>query len=437
MSTAVATPGFTQPAFEAFLRSRIEPSWLTEQRQRYWQIFNEKDWPARNHEEWIRTDIRLFKLGQYQLPTEGVATGEQAVTPLLTENVSLAGSTGTLDSRRQPSRLAQKWIDKGVVFGSLDELVTTHSKLVERHLFSALDASYDKFAALHAACWTGGSLLYVPRNVTVDEPLHVINGMTPGGVDLGHTLVVLDEGAEATILFETASPGHTDGGFHCGGTEVIVGPRARLRLVTLQNWGHGVWNFAHQKALVGRDASLQWTLAAMGSRLSKVNQHVELIGKGAECQVNGVLFAEEKQHISYHTLQHHVSESCRSDFLYKAALQDKARTVWRGMIKVDHDAQKTNGYQRNDNLLLSTNARADSIPGLEIEADDVRCTHGSTSGKVDEELIFYAQTRGFTRKEATRIIVSGFFQQIFDRITIESVRDALGQAISRRVREYV
>jgi Fe-S cluster assembly protein SufD len=204
----------------------------------------------------------------------------------------------------------------------------------------------------------------------------------------------------------------------------------------LQNWAHGVWHFAHQKAIVGRDASIQWTIAAIGSRLSKVNQHVELVGRGAESQVNGVLFTEGKQHISYHTLQHHAAPECRSDFLYKSALQDQSRTVWRGMIKVDPLAVKTDGYQRNDNLLLSANARADSIPGLEIQCDDVRCTHGSTSGKVDEELIFYAQSRGLTRKEATRLIVSGFFQQIFDRITIESVREALGQAILRRVREY-
>ena len=135
-------------------------------------------------------------------------------------------------------------------------------------------------------------------------------------------------------------------------------------------------------------------------------------------------------------MQHHVAPNCHSDFLYKSALQDKSRTVWRGMIKVDPDAQKTDGYQRNDNLLLSDNCRADSIPGLEIEADDVRCTHGSTSGKVDEELIFYAQCRGYTRNEAIRLIVTGFFQQIFDRITIDSVRDALGLAIARRVREY-
>ena len=136
-------------------------------------------------------------------------------------------------------------------------------------------------------------------------------------------------------MCETASTRQRGGGLHCGATEVILAPNARLRLVSLQNWGHGVWHFAHQKAIVGRDASLQWTIAAIGSRLSKVNQHVELVGRGAECQVNGVLFTEGKQHISYHTLQHHAAPDCRSDFLYKSALQDKSRTVWRGMIKVD------------------------------------------------------------------------------------------------------
>jgi Fe-S cluster assembly protein SufD len=264
----------------------------------------------------------------------------------------------------------------------------------------------------------------------------MLSAMSDGRVDFGHVLVVLEDGAEATVLAETAGFGETDGGLHCGATEIMVGRGANLRFVNLQDWGKGVWHFAHQRAVVGRDASLQWTVAALGSRLAKVNQHVGLMGEGASCQVNGVLFTEGKQHLTYHTLQHHEAPHCHSDFLYKAALQDRSRTVWRGMIKVDPGAQKTDGYQRNDNLLLSDHARADSIPGLEIEADDVRCTHGSTSGKVDDELVFYAMSRGFTRREAVRMIVSGFFQQIFDRITIESVRDALGHAIAARVREY-
>jgi Fe-S cluster assembly protein SufD len=225
-------------------------------------------------------------------------------------------------------------------------------------------------------------------------------------------------------------------GLHNGLTEIILGAGSRLRYVNLQNWGTGVWHFAHQKARLEREASLQWTLAAFGGRTAKVNQQVELVGRRAECQVNGVMFTEGRQHFSYHTLQHHQAPETRSDFLYKSALQDSSRTVWRGLIKVDPIAQKTDGYQRNDNLLLSRMARADSIPGLEIEADDVRCTHGSTSGSVEEEMIFYVCSRGLSRREAVRLIVSGFFQQVFDRITSPSVRDALGNAIADRVREY-
>jgi Fe-S cluster assembly protein SufD len=442
MAATLTKLGFDQQSFEAFLQARNEPAWLTEQRCEAWDTFLSKDWPQRSDEEWIRTDIRLFKLNQFALPiaetqARSASEGTGSNHALLREGVDLAGHTTSIDSQPATSQVKAIWAEKGVLFGSLDELVQTHGEVVRKHIFTrAVDPNYDKFAALHAACWSGGHFLYVPRGVAVDEPFHCLSAISAGGIDLGHTLIVLEEGADATIMCENASPAQDSGGFHCGAMEVILGPSARLRLVSLQNWGHAVWNFAHQKAIIGRDASIQWTIAAIGSRLSKVNQHVELVGRGAQSQVNGVLFTEGKQHISYHTLQHHAAPECRSDFLYKAALQDQSRTVWRGMIKVDPLAVKTDGYQRNDNLLLSANARADSIPGLEIQCDDVRCTHGSTSGKVDEELIFYAQSRGLTRKEATRLIVSGFFQQIFDRITIESVREALGQAILRRVREY-
>jgi Fe-S cluster assembly protein SufD len=266
--------------------------------------------------------------------------------------------------------------------------------------------------------------------------LHMLSALSPGAVDFGHVLIVLEEGAEATVLAETASIDAAAAGLHCGAVEIHVGPGARLRYVNLQDWGTGVWHFAHQHALVDHDAALQWTIGALGARLAKVNQHVTLVGPRAETQVNGVMFTEGKQHLSYHTLQHHKAAGCTSDLLYKGALQDKSRIVWRGMIKVDRDAQKTDGYQRDDNLLLSEEARADSIPGLEIQADDVKCSHGATAGCVDEELLFYACSRGLSRKEATRLVVSGFFQQVFDRVTIESVRQVLGTAVARRIREY-
>ncbi|HEV3417846.1 MAG TPA: Fe-S cluster assembly protein SufD, partial [Pirellulales bacterium] len=400
-----------------------------------WRTFESLPMPNRSDEEWMRTDIRLLRLDRFQLPSEAASTADVA-DALLTQGVELAGRMVTLDSHLVSASLDPKWAERGVLFGSLDTLVAKHGDLIKPHLFRAMDAEYDKFSTLHAACWSGGTLLYVPRGVKIDKPFHNLSALSDGGVDLGHILVVLEEGAEATLLSETASDSPTGAGLHCGGIELLVGPEANLRYVNLQNWGHGVWHFAHQKGLVDRDAGLQWTIGALGSRLAKVNQHVALVGPGAETQVNGVMFTEGKQHLAYHTLQHHEAPSCRSDLLYKGGLQDKSRLVWRGMIKVDRDAQKTDGYQRNDNLMLSEEARADSIPGLEIEADDVRCTHGATTGRVDDEQIFYCRCRGLTRKEAIRTVVTGFFQQVFDRITIDSVRDALGEAIGRRVREF-
>jgi len=382
----------------------------------------------------MRTDIRLFRWEQFGFP--GDASTGTTGGGLLTHGVHLGGAVTAVDSRPNTATLAEKWRQQGVIFGSLDEMVAEHGDLIRRHLFRAVDFRYDKFAALHAAAWSGGTLLYVPRGVVVDQPLHTLSAISAGGSDFGHTLVILEDGAEATLLAETASLGENSGGLHCGAVELLVAPTARLRYVNLQNWASGVWHFAHQKALVDKDAALQWTIAALGARLAKVNQHVALVGRGAAAQVNGVMFTEGRQHLSYHTLQHHQAPNTKSDLLYKTALQDVSRTVWRGMIKVDPAAQKTDGYQRNDNLMLSDHARSDSIPGLEILADDVRCTHGSTTGRVDDDQIFYARCRGLTRKEAVRMVVAGFFQQVFDRITIESVREALGDAIGRRIREY-
>jgi Fe-S cluster assembly protein SufD len=436
--------GFSQEAFDAFLAARREPAWLTLIRKDAWDAFEETPLPARTQEEWRRTDLRLFRLEAFGVPrktSEVLETSEVFGTApnvgLLEQNVDLAGRVVAIDSQPAIAELDPKWRDRGVLFGSLDAAVAEFPDLLRPHFLSPIvDPRADKFAALHAACWSGGTLLYVPPGVVVDQPLYSLSALSPNGVDFGRTVVILAEGAEATLLAETTSLDPAAAGLHCGAIEIRVGPGARLRYVNLQNWGTGVWHFAHQRALVDRDARLQWTIGALGSRLAKVNQHVALVGPGAETQVNGVMFTEGKQHLSYHTLQHHQAPQCKSDLLYKGALQDKSHIVWRGMIHVDRDAQKTDGYQRNDNLILSDTVRVDSIPGLEILADDVKCTHGATSGRVDDEQIFYALSRGLTRKEAVRMIVAGFFQQVFDRITIPSVRDALGDAIRQRVREY-
>lgn len=433
MTESTLNSSFTRDAFESFLAARQEPIWLTEMRSEAWKAFEKMELPSRREEEWMRTDIRLFKLDRFGIPPD-LVPGLAMPSALLTEGVDLIGHTSSLNSRAVDAGFDPDAARQGVLFGGLDEMVAEHGDLLRPHLFNVINQRADKFAALHAACWSGGVLVYVPRGVRVEKPFHMLSGLAAGGVDLSHALIVLEDGAEATVLAETA--GDNQASLHCGAVEIVVGAGAKLRYVNLQNWGAGTWHFAHQRAVVGRDGALQWTIGALGSRLAKVNQHVALVGEGADTQVNGVMFTEGKQHLSYHTLQHHRAAHCRSDLLYKGALQDHSHLVWRGMIKVDPGAQKTNGYQRNDNLILTETARADSIPGLEIEADDVICTHGATAGRVDDQQIFYARCRGLTRNEAVRMIVAGFFQQVFDRITIESVREALGHAIGRRIREY-
>lgn len=445
MTAVASAAGLTDAAFEALLAERREPSWLVDLRRSAWAKFAELPLPSRKEEEWMRTDIRLFKLDKFARLPEATVNPDVAkyasTAARLSTDVELAGGLVTANSRYVSSFLSDEAAKQGVLFGSLDALVAEHGDLLRPYFEKKLvDVAADKFAALHAAVWTGGTLLYVPKNVAVRLPLHSLSvlaadatsGASP--LDLGKTLVILEDGASATLLTETA--GDDAAALHCGSIELFVGKNARLRYVNLQHWGSGTWHFAHQKASVAADGDLQWTIGALGSRLAKVNQHVALAGPHARAQVNGVMFTEGKQHLSYHTLQHHEQPNCTSDLLYKGALQDDSRLVWRGMIRVDKDAQKTDAYQRDDNLMLSDASRADSIPGLEIEADDVRCTHGATAGRVDEDQIFYARSRGLTRKEAVRMIVSGFFQQVFDRIEIESVREALGLAISRRIREY-
>ncbi len=462
MPPATATPSspvqtrFDRAGFDALAAERSEAGWVADRRREAFAAFEGLALPDRRSEHWMRTDMRLFKPAAWGLASrpaasevpegllaEAITSGEavaecfpeQACTPA-TPKAAFAGRFTSLDGHVLRAELDPEVAARGVRFGAAETVLAELERELAPHWFTVIDGRCDWFAALHAAFHRASAVLYVPPGVRLAEPLHVMAAISPGGVDTSHVLVVLGEGAEATVLTETAGGGAagTAGGFHCGGTEIVVGRGAFLRMVNLQNWNTGVWHVARQKAVVQAGGRLQWTLGALGSRLSQVAQDVALVGREAEAQVNGVMFTEGRQHLVYNTLQHHEAPACRSDLLYKGSLQDRSRLVWRGMIKVDKGAQKTDGYQRNDNLMLSNESRADSIPGLEIEADDVRCTHGATSGRVDAEQVFYAQARGLSADEAARLVVAGFFQQVFDRITIPEVREALARAVCSRIR---
>lgn len=433
--TAVAPSlsGFTAAALEALIAARQEPAWLADRRRQAFAVFQSKQCVPLDPEEFRRVDLRALRPEKYQLALQ--KPEHVQFETLMSERAEFAGQCVQVDGHCLQSRLAPEYAAQGVLFGDLGQLLAEHRELLEPYFLTrAVMPEADRFAAWHAAFWTGGTLLYVPRNVELKLPLHSLIGLSAAGTaEFSHTLVILEDGASATLLEETGCADPAAPGLHVGAVELLVGAGANLRYVQLQNWNDKVWHLAHQAGRVARDASLQWTVGALGAKLAHIHQNIHLDGRGASAEVNGVTFATDRQLISYYTQQDHHAPDTRSDLLYKDVLRDRSRVIWRGMIKVDKDAQKTDGYQRNDGLLMSDTARADLIPGLEIEADDVRCTHGATAGRVDEEQLFYCMCRGLSRSEAMHMIVEGFFQRVYDRIPVELVRETLSQAVQKKL----
>jgi Fe-S cluster assembly protein SufD len=254
-----------------------------------------------------------------------------------------------------------------------------------------------------------------------------------GGSVFWRLLVVAEEGSRFSLIEEYVSGSPDLAAYSNAAVELFVEQGAKLEYVSLQNYSAATWHFATHHARVERDAELDWVAGGFGSRRGKVRIQNDLAGPGATSRVTGAYFADGTQHLDYDTFQEHIAPNTTSDFAFKGALRDEASVVWRGMIRVEKDAQKTNAYQENRNLLLSEQAHADSIPGLEILANDVRCTHGATLSQVDRDQLFYAMARGLTRADAERLIVRGFFQDVLDRIELAPVREALAEALEARI----
>jgi len=289
----------------------------------------------------------------------------------------------------------------------------------------------EKFAAHNAAMWKHGLLVVVPKGVVLEKPLYVRIAVT--GQTFWRLVVVAEEGARASLIEEYASPGTSTEAYSNAVTELFVEQGAKLEYVSLQNLSTETWHFASHHARVERDAELDWVAGGFGSKRGKTRIQNDLNGSGATSRVTGAYFADGTQHLDYDTFQEHIAPNCESDFAFKGALRDSATAVWRGMIRVEPDAQKTNAYQECRNLMLSPTAHAVPIPGLEIMANDVRCTHGATVSRVDREQLFYLMTRGLPRAEAERIVVRGFFQNVLDRIELDPVREAVTAALEARI----
>ena len=414
------------------------PQFLRDYRSRAWDAFERLPMPVTTDEPWRRTDLRGLEAGSFRLSEGGDVRDlsdapQELLDPIAGEQhggqvVLLPGGANRIDIDPGLTEL-------GVVFTDLVTAERKHPHLLEKILGKIVRPDEGKFAALAASLAHTGVLVYIPKNVHVDYPLQSLL-WGPGSklAYFSHVLVWVEPGASLTYVHETASPTEATGQtLHSGIVEIQVGDGANLRFVELQSWGDHVWNFTHERARVARDGNLDWIFGAIGSHLTKNFSDLDLIGEGSSGRMSGFYFTNGVQHLDHDTQQNHLAPHTTSDLLFKGALKDRSRSVWQGMIYVAPGAQKTDGYQANRNLTLSPHARADSIPGLEILADDVRCTHGATVGKIDPDQIFYLRSRGIPYAEAERLVVEGFFDPIMQRIPFEGVRERFQAAILQKM----
>ena len=405
--------------------------------QKAWQAYQGLKFPTLADEAWRRTDIR--KLGIEALNVSQSAAQIPVPADLLEPLTdSQHGGQIILSQGSANISLEKSLQDQGVIFTDLQTAYRECPTQVEKVLGKLINLEEDKFGTLAAAMARDGVFLYVPKHVKVQTPLHSL--FWASGTEaafFSHYLVYLDEGAEVTYVHESSSPNYGGGqSMHSGLMEIFVGEEAKLTFVELQSWGDNIWNFTHERINVERDGKVDWIFGALGSHLTKNFSDLNLVGEGSTGKMSGFYFTQGNQHLDHDTQQNHLAPHTTSDLLFKGALVGESRSVWEGMIYVAPNASKTDGYQANRNLVLDRYARADSIPGLEILTDDVRCTHGATVGKIDQEQIYYLESRGLPRAEAERLIVEGFFDPIMQRIPFEGVKNRFQRAIIEKMQDF-
>jgi Fe-S cluster assembly protein SufD len=378
--------------------------------------YRELPLPDTNEEHWRFTDLKGFDPDSFS--HDGGQTPAAAPEAML--ELDVAGLATISESSVEIERAPD-----GITFEPLTE---EHGRLY------SLVGWDEKFAAHNAALWEHGLLVVVPKGVELNKPLYVrVTNSTDGGSLFWRLLVVAEEGARFTLIEEAASTTPELTSYSNTAQEFFLDQASKFEYVSIQNLSRETWHFGSHHARVERDAELDWVAGGFGSKRGKVRIQNDLAGEGATSRVTGAYFADSDQHLDYDTFQEHIAPHTTSDFAFKGALRDRATAVWRGMIRVERDAQKTNAYQENRNLMLSPTTHAVPIPGLEILANDVRCTHGATVSRVDRDELFYAMARGLSRGEAERLIVRGFFQDILDRIELQPVREAVAAALEARI----
>jgi Fe-S cluster assembly protein SufD len=431
MADTSTTSGFTREALGE-IAGREAADGL---RTRAFEQFEAMPMPSPETEEWRYTDLRDLDLSPFIPHVE-----EPSAANLDDVRPEILGAAGTVGERsglaiQHNSSLVTAHLDpaeaaKGVLFTSVDEALQRHNSFLEGRLHRAVSSDRSRFTALHAAFRSGGTFVFVPRNVRVELPLQTLTyadrdhlGVFP------HTVIVLDEGAELTFIDRYVSP-DVEHILSDAAVELYLGQGSKLRYVSLQDWGRGVTHLSVQRAVIGRDAELRSLAVAFGASLSRTEVESVLEGDGGSSEMLGLYFADADQHFDFRSIQDHVGSRTSSDLLYKGALKGRSNAVYSGNVIIQRNAHKCDAYQTNRNILLSERAKANSIPNLEILTNDpVRCGHAASVGPVDEDTLFYIQSRGIPYDEAERLVVFGFFHEVLDRVTLPEVRGGLERAI--------
>ncbi len=401
--------GFGDEALEALVRREEEP-FVAGLRRRALSEFEALPMPSPETEEWRYTDLRELDLSAFT-PMEADATSRD-IDP---------------EARAELAR-------QGVVFEGIDEALRQHPELIRPHLHRSVPTARSRFTALHGAFRSGGTFVYVPDGVRVELPLQAVTSVERDGAAVfPHTIIVTGQGAELTFMDRYRSRS-LERVLSDAVVEIEAGRGSRIRYVAVQEWGAGVIHLSVQRATLARDAELRSLGVAFGASLSRSEVESVLEGDGSSSEMLGVYFAKEDQHFDHRSIQDHIGSLTSSDLLYKGALRDRSRTIYSGTVIIRQGAHKCDAYQTNRNVLLSEEARADSIPNLEILSNDpVRCGHAASVGPVDDDALFYIQSRGIPDEEAERLVVLGFFQEVLDRVSIPEVRGELERAIAREL----
>lgn len=412
------------------LEQASEPTWLATHRSRAAQLSQSLELPTPKTEGWEFTAIQNLDLAAYAPATDGdEAAFERALTLFGSEN----GSPRVDQVDARPLATQVEAPEGAPLVMPLALAAERFPDLVGAH-FAGLVTDQDPFVAANDTAWSGGAFVYVPQGQRLAAPAVLTCVQDAAGRQVNwRTLIVLEAGAEAEVWEQWVSTADDTDGFFNAVTEVSVGEGANLRYVCAQGLSQRSWVFGTQRAQVARDGSLDWIALGFGSGRGKVRMQTNLAGQGAEARVTGGYAGNHRQHLDYDTTQEHAAPNTTSDLAFRGLLDGRATAVWRGMIHVAEGAQKTDAFQESRNLLLSKRAHADAIPGLEIEADDVRCTHAATVAQIDKEQLFYLRSHGVAKTEATRLVIEGFMQALVERLAAGTVRDTVAGALERRL----